>query len=84
MATFRWVFVEVYVCHCFNFVNMRFAVDVIFFCDIYFHVKFATEFCSFSSSFYSHMLTWMIKYHFTENNFLPYLKLMNHDISNVG
>ena len=53
MSTFRSVFVEVFqICHSLNFVNMRFAVKVIFFPvefykKIYFHGKFITEFCYF-------------------------------------
>ena len=52
MDTFRWVFVEVYVSHSFNFVNMKFVVEVIvfpikFYRKIYLYGEFITEFCCF-------------------------------------
>ena len=63
-------------CYSFNFVNMRFAVEIKFFAiklckKIYFHVKFVTEF--YFLFFFSHMFNWMNKFFFTENNFLPRL-----------
>ena len=54
-------------CHSFNFVNMRF-VKIIFFPVIYLHGKFITEFYFF---LFSYMFSWMNKFLFTENMFLP-------------
>ena len=53
-------------CHSYNFVNMRFVVKVIFF-----PTKFYRKKCS-------HIFSWMNKFLFTENNFLP--RLINQEI----
>ena len=77
MNTFRGVFVED-LCHRFNFVNMRFAVKVIFF-GTYFSLLilqdlFSRKVCYKMLLFLfllSHMFPWMNRFLFTENNFLP-------------
>ena len=59
----------------FNFANLRFVADVTFFPiklykKNYFHGKFITESFLF---LLPHMLSWMTKFLFTENNLLPRL-----------
>ena len=62
--------------HRFNFENMRYVAEVLFFPikfyrKIYFHEKFVTVFCY--SCFTLHMFHWMNKFSFRENNFLACL-----------